>query len=196
MSELSEETKKLIARIAEEHSHSKLFGYLDQEDLKSEIWVICIQALPKYDEDFGPMENFLRKTVKNRLVNRFKDITKSVRSPCPRCKFFDPTNKENTCTKYGEEKYKCNKYKNYQLSIESRNSLLNASEEQFERSYNDNAVDKMINEEMKAVIRKNISKENRNEFERIVSGDRVSKQKIKKLKTEILQILKDNDFLE
>src|SRR4051794_10250497 len=95
----------LIERIAKEHSRNK-FGYLSEEDLKNEIWVICLERIEEFDYTRGELEHYLRRAVKTRLINRFKDITKSVRCPCFRCPEFlrDQT---PDCNKFGENKYKC-----------------------------------------------------------------------------------------
>lgn len=100
----------IINRISHEHSH-KTFGYLDENDLKNEIWIICLEKLKDFDPSRGYLEHFLRTSVKNRLVNRFKDITKSVRSPCPRCPFYRHK-EEVDCVKFTDNKHQCNKWRN------------------------------------------------------------------------------------
>src|SRR5687767_13562075 len=97
---------EIIDRIAEEHSGPrKTFGYLNEDDLKNEIWAICLEKLKDFNEERGELEHFLRVLVKNRLVNRFKDITKSVRSPCPRCVYYDPDNSPSDCGKFGDDRH-------------------------------------------------------------------------------------------
>jgi hypothetical protein len=127
-------------------------------------------------------------SVKNRLINRFKDITKSVRSPCPRCPFYNPES-VSKCDKFGEDKYHCNKWRNYQLSIESRNSLLNATEPQFERSSHHSSLNKIIGRELKDIILQKLDKAFHNDLDKLMSGGKLSKQRIRRLKKEMLNIL-------
>lgn len=188
---MNQETHKLIARIAEEHSN-KTFGYLDKEDLKSEIWVICLEKLPEFDPEVGKLEHFLRVAVKNRLVNRYKDVTKSVRSPCPRCPYYDPENSPGGCSLYGEDKDKCTKWRNYQLSIDSRNSLLNTTDDHSEKSSGDKVVKHIIGKEMRQILDKEICEDYRRDFEEFMSGGKISKQRVKRLKREIVRILEDH----
>jgi hypothetical protein len=190
---IDEKTFSLISRIAEEHSH-KVFGYLKEEDLQNEIWVICLKLLESYDYSKGELEHFLRASVKNRLVNRFKDITKSVRSPCPRCEFFEPK-KEPNCKAFGEDKYQCEKWKNYQLSVESRNSLLNASESTVERHNNCNSLRSLISKETREFLESKISLEYKRDLDQLTSSGKLSKQRLKKLKREISRVLYEEDLV-
>lgn len=178
----------IISRISEEHCR-KTFGYLDENDLKNEIWLICLEKLEDYNYERGELENFLRVSVKNRLVNRFKDITKSVRSPCPRCPFYDPGESPSDCGKYGDDRHLCKKWNNYQLSIESRNSLLNASEQPGERSGSDNIVNTLSARELKILVSGKIDKSYEHDLQLLVSGGKLSKQRLKKLKKEINRVL-------
>lgn len=184
---MDDKTFSVIERIAAEHS-SKKFGYLTENDLKNEIWVICLEKLEDYSAESGELEHFLRVCVKNRLVNRFKEITKSVRSPCPRCPFFKEGQTPD-CGKFGEEKGLCGKWRNYQLSIESRNSLLNASEPQEERYIDTSALGKMASSEIKDLVLSKIEQKYKHDLNKLVSGQKLSKQKAKKLKVAILAIL-------
>lgn len=180
---MTKETFELIDRIAKEHS-KKEFGYLTQEDLRNEIWVICLDIISSFTKDKGELENFLRVSVKNRLINKFKDITKTVRSPCPRCPYFKPDEIPD-CAKFGEDKYSCKKWKNYTLSVSSRNSLLNASEQQSERSTDDKYTNYIIADEMYLIVKSHINPNFLYDFEKLHKGENLTKNKLKKLKIEI-----------
>lgn len=186
---MDQKTFDIIERISREHSH-KTFGYLDEGDLRNEIWTICLEKLPDFDYERGELEHFLRVAVKNRLVNRFKDITKSVRSPCPRCPFYRPDETPD-CGKCGDEKHLCSKWRKYQLSIESRNSLLNASEPQCERATSDNVLNRIAGSEIKEIIFKKIDPSYRHDLTQLISGGKISKQRLKRLKREITRIIDD-----
>lgn len=192
---MKEESYRIIEKIAEEHS-KKVFGYLDRDDLRNEIWIICLEKIKDYNPDRGELEHFLRVIVKNRLINRFKDITKSVRSPCPRCIYFDASGENHGCFKFGEDKDKCNKWRSYQLSIQSRNSLLNAAESPKEREINDNILNRIIGHELKQTILDSIDEKYKRDFKELISGSKISKQKIKRLKRIILDIIKDKKLTD
>lgn len=184
---MDNETLDLINRIANEHC-KKTFGYLDEDDLKNEIWIICLDRLDEYDDSRGNLEHFLRVTVKNRLINKFKDITKSVRSPCPRCPFFKP-HEDPDCGMFGHIKTDCEKWKNYCLSVQSRNALLNPTEEEKERETGNSFLDKMVGAELINTINENIDEQYRRDFEEFVNQGRLPKQRLKKLIDEIKSII-------
>jgi hypothetical protein len=192
---MNERTFEIIDRISKEHCH-KVFGYLDENDLKNEIWAICLEKIKDFDYERGELEHFLRVSVKNRLVNRFKDITKSVRSPCPRCEFYDPGNSPSDCRKFGDDRNECGKWRNYQLSIESRNSLLNATEQQVERSSADTMLNKMMGNELRNIIYEQIDKTFHYDLQQLMSGGKISKQRLKRLKREIIKILTEKNLTD
>lgn len=209
----------LITRIANEHSNKK-FGYLTNSDMKGEIWVICLERLEDFDFERGNLEHFLRCVVHNRLINRFKDMTKTVKLPCIKCPFYDKTNstkienkelrknksryKNNKlgsvekitsndslttdCRQFGHDKHLCDKWNNYNIHVNSRNSLLNASEQQVERKVDFNTIDKLYSEEIVAFLAEKINKNFLLEFKELINGGKISKQKLKKLRKEIFRV--------
>lgn len=184
---MDEQTIKLIDKIAEEHSH-KVFGYLDRSDLKNEIWVICLEQMKYFNGDRGHLEHFLRKSVKNRLINKFKDITKTVKSPCLRCPLYR-ANSEVDCSKFKQNKERCDKWHNYQLSVESRNSLLNASEYKTDRGGSDNTSDILAGKEICQIIINHIDTKFLHDFEQFLARGKLSKRRSGRLRKEIARIL-------
>lgn len=190
--ELTEEEVSIITRIADEHSN-KTFGYLDKDDLKNEIWIICLEKIGTYSEEKGRLENYLRVLVKNRLINKFKDITKSVSSPCPKCPFYAPGVKPGDCAQFGEDKYQCDKWRNYQLSKDSRNSLLNAVEPQLERDIGSNALNKMTFDEVVLIAGSGLNKKFQKDLLDLRNGNKLSNQRKKRLQREVAKVLIEFD---
>ena len=184
---MDKKVRETIQKIAETHSN-KTYSYLEKEDLQSEIWCICIGALQEYEPKHGPLENFLRKTVKNRLVNRFKEITKTVSSPCPKCEFFDTT-KPGNCAQFGEEKGKCDKFKKYQINLESRNNLLAVSDYDKTIAQKTSHVDILADKELLNRIREKLSKDFQYEMDKLLSGEKLNQRKIELLVAECKKVL-------
>lgn len=185
---MDDKTFKLIEKIANEHSN-KVFGYLDKEDLKNEIWVICLEKIDTYDISKGNLENYLRVLVKNRMINKFKDITKSVRPPCPRCPFYDPGNSPSDCKEYGNDRHKCSKWRNYILSVESRNSLLNAMEEQIDRENESCIINNAMGRELIELAESGLVPRLYKDLVNIMNGNKVSKQRKIRLYSELKKLL-------
>lgn len=184
---MDQKTFDLIEKIAKEHCN-KTFGYLDKNDLKNEIWVICLEKLHEYDPSRGVLEHFLRRAVKTRLINRYKDVTKPVRSPCTRCKFFNPL-EDNFCGKFGKEYNNCRKYNNHRLSVESRNSLINSVEEYSETMTPYTTLDLISNKEMQASILEHLDESLHSDFRQMVTGGKISKRAQDRLRRAIILIL-------
>lgn len=182
----------LIEQISKEHSNNT-FGYLTKDDLKNEIWVICLDAVKHYNKKRGPLENFLRVSVKKRLINKFKDVTKSVRSPCLRCEYYDKGNSPSDCSMFGDDRHLCKKWKNYQLSIESRNSLLNSVEHKNERVIEDNSLNIAMINELKEKIYANIDRSVLHDFNEFLGGKILPFQKMNRLKRTISEILNGDE---
>lgn len=187
---MDQKTFDLIQKVANEHCH-KRFGYFTTDDLKNEIWVICLEAINEFDSTRGELEHFLRVTVKNRLANKFKDVTKFVRSPCPRCVYFAPGKVPGDCRKFKEDKYQCVKWKNYQLSLQSRNSLINAHYKNIDRPCEGSVFEKIAGEEFREILIDNISPKSARDAEQFLSGGKISKQRYRRLQREIRKVVVD-----
>jgi len=187
---MDKKTFAIIDKIANEHSH-KVFGYLDQNDVKNEIWVICLEKIKEFDTSKGKLEHFLRSLVKNRMINRFKDITKTVKSPCPNCPLYRPDETPD-CSMFGEDKHLCEKWTKYQVLVKSRNSLLNPTEQKIEIPIDLDISNRAYLDEIKDKVAKFIDPKFKMDFNQFVSGGRISTQKMKKLKKEIFRILNNN----
>lgn len=66
--EVIEQINKVIDRISPKYT---FYGY-DVNDIKQESFIICIDALDRYDET-RPLENFLSVHLSNRLKNFVRD---------------------------------------------------------------------------------------------------------------------------
>mgnify|MGYP003152389241 CR=1 FL=1 len=77
----------VVQRIAPRYTFS---GY-DVDDIKQEAFIICYNALDRYDPKVGPLENFLSINLSNRLKNFIRDNhykkddeeKKKIMSPTP-----------------------------------------------------------------------------------------------------------------
>ena len=79
-----EQLLELIDKIAQMH-RTKSFSYFSEEDIESQVKLICIQQLIYYEPHKGlgvtvinSIERWLNKVVKNRLANYYRDNYSSV----------------------------------------------------------------------------------------------------------------------
>lgn len=181
----------IINKIARQHSRSqKKFGYLTKDDLFNEIWVICLEKIHEFDESKGDLERFLRVIVRNRLINRSKDITKLIKSPCPACPFYKP-GVPGDCKKFGESKHQCDKWAKYELNKSSRDSLLNASEDKVQRHTNDNILENITGQELKQFLLERIEEKYKRDFEEYMNKGKLPNFKLVRLENHLKEIIHD-----
>jgi len=68
-----EEAYPVIDKLAKSRSVNGAFAYFEPEDIYQEIWRMCLEALERYDQNIGPVENYLVTHVTNRLKNLKRD---------------------------------------------------------------------------------------------------------------------------
>lgn len=68
-----DEAYPIIERIARSRSSNGAFAYYCDDDIKQEIWCMCLEAMERYDSTVGPIENYLSRHVANRLKNLKRD---------------------------------------------------------------------------------------------------------------------------
>ena len=64
---------EIMTKIASEQSNNE-FAWYTKSDLQNEIWGIMLEVYPEYSPSHGPLENYLRVCVKNRLHNLYYSI--------------------------------------------------------------------------------------------------------------------------
>jgi len=81
---LSPESLAIIERVATRLARKFVFGYFTLQDMKQEARLIALQGMKSYD-GVRPLENFLYKHVKNRLINFKRDNYKRSHCACMEC---------------------------------------------------------------------------------------------------------------
>lgn len=72
MKNITDKVHAIIDKICTDN-RNKTFAYFTVEDIRQEIWIICLKALDGYDPKKGKLEHYLRRSVKNRLYNLKRD---------------------------------------------------------------------------------------------------------------------------
>ena len=119
-----EEVIEVINRILSTLSYNFKFGYFGIDDMKQEGWVYAIEALPKYNPEIAPLENFLRTHIRNRFLNLKRDKLSRHQPPCPACPFYDPECRVsiNKCSAF-EDKSECDKWSGWEKRNFSKKNL-------------------------------------------------------------------------
>lgn len=68
----TQEQIKTILRVIDRIAPSYVFGFYEVDDIKQESYIICHEALQRWDQ-IRPLENFLSKNLSNRLKTLIRD---------------------------------------------------------------------------------------------------------------------------
>jgi DNA-directed RNA polymerase specialized sigma24 family protein len=148
---------KVIDRIAPKYT----FGYYDVDDIKQESYIICLEALSKYDQN-RPFENFISKHLSNRLKTLIRD-------------------------KYSRSNIDSPKHE--KLNQNKKNLMdLKSSEGQL-KIFEDNIIDRMSNDEAIEILMRELPPSMRNNFYRLANGVSIQSAKKQALFDKIKEIL-------
>lgn len=88
---------EIITRVCERMAPKYIFYGYQKEDMMQESFIICIEALDRYDQK-RPLENFLAVNLSNRLKNFVRDNHFVSYSDEERMKIYQPAQLENENT--------------------------------------------------------------------------------------------------
>lgn len=148
---------KVIDRIAPKYT----FGYYDVDDIKQESYIICLEALSKYDQN-RPFENFISKHLSNRLKTLIRDkySRSNIESP---------------------KHEKLNQNKKNLMDLKSNDGNYNA--------FDDDIVERMSNQEAIERLMIELPPSMRNNFYRLANGVSIQSAKKQALFHKIKEIL-------
>ena len=108
--------EKIVQRVSSKH----IFSYFSKNDIEQEIRCIIIEAYNDYDISKGPLENFLARSVSNRLKNLKRNNNSYVQKPCAKykCYFYD---KINDLCLFNRDK--CLDWKKFNSIIDAKHSV-------------------------------------------------------------------------
>ena len=181
-------------------SYSFRFGYFDVDDIKQQGWIYAIEALPNYDPERAPLENFLRSHIRNRFINLKRDKLSRHTSPCKGCPFFDPQMKKskNKCAAF-EDKQECDKFSGWEKRNSSKKNLVQPLDISNIRDENERNMKRFVdvhentvNAELFSIIDKNLPINMRSDFRKIVEGVHIPKPRRIKIEEIIQEIVEEH----
>jgi DNA-directed RNA polymerase specialized sigma subunit len=148
---------KVIDRIAPKYT----FSYYEIDDIKQESYIICLDALEKYDQN-RPFENFISKHLSNRLKTLIRD-------------------------KYSRSNIESEKHE--KLNRNKKNLMdLKVCEDAY-KICEDNIIDRMSTNEAVEILMKELPPSMRNNFYRLANGVSIQSSKKNALFNKVKEIL-------
>lgn len=184
-------------KISKKLGYKFKFGYHSHEDMKQQAAIFALEGLKNYDKK-RPLENFLWTHIRNRLFNYKRDNYQRPDKPCLTCPFFAPKSCASECSEFSN-KEECSLYSSWIKRNDTKKNIMkpigidSVAETSKEINYS-KLFEDISDKEILDIIDNNISTKNRHIYLKLKGGSKVPKIEIKKLFTEIKQILTDHDI--
>jgi len=173
-----------VDKVCQALCHKFSFGNFDPDDIYQESFLICVEKLlPKYDGD-RPLENFLKVSLKNRLINFKREKTLYYKFTCSEC-----NNSDDNC------EY-CAKYRLLYAAKKNLDSPVNIDEIKDEQLHYEHIEEECNMAEFYSLINRNLPLNMREDYLKMMSDVYVSKPRREEIIGRIKDILKQNDFLD
>ncbi len=147
------------------------FGSYTKEDIGQEIWVLCLEALPRYDGKRS-LYNFMLTHVKHRLKNLKRDRYFRHECPCKLCSF-----KDQGFTEHEDGQY-CARYLKWYEANLCKSSLASSMGHDFNGDHfahgNESHEDAVDRKDLLELIDKNIPAHLRKNYLKLKTGDSIS----------------------
>ena len=151
---------KVIDRIAPKYT----FSYYELDDIKQESFIICLEAVEKYDNS-RPFENFISKHLSNRLKTLIRDK-------------YSSSNIES------EKHEKLNQSKKNLMDLKSVDGSY--------KIYEDDIIERMSTSEAIETLMRELPPSMRNNFYRLANGVSIQSSKKQALFEKVKEILGEN----
>ena len=148
---------KVIDRIAPKYT----FSYYELDDIKQESFIICLEAVEKYDNS-RPFENFISKHLSNRLKTLIRD-------------------------KYSRSNIESEKHE--KLNQSKKNLMDLKSVDGSYKIYEDDIIERMSTSEAIQTLMRELPPSMRNNFYRLANGVSIQSSKKQALFEKIKEIL-------
>ena len=159
--EPTKEQQETILKVIERIAPRYVFGYYELDDIRQESYIICLEAISKYDKS-RPFENFISKHLSNRLKTLIRD-------------------------KYSRSKIESEKHE--KLNQTKKNLVDLKSVEGQHTLYGDDMLDRISTQEAMEILMQKLPPSMRNNFFRLANGVSIQSAKKNALFAKIKEIL-------
>lgn len=119
---MENETHEIIDSVCSYYCKQFKFGYYDADDIYQEAYILCLEALDKFDSERGSLRSFLSTHVRNRLLTLRRDKLFRNNSPCKGCPFRDLA-QVSKCKEF-INRYDCDLYRDWEGRTSAKQNLM------------------------------------------------------------------------
>ena len=165
------------------------FGYLVEEDIKQECYILAIAALEKYNGKH-PLENYLRVCIKKRLCTFKRDNYQRLYEKKCSCKFCKDKSESH------DYKMNCSRYKNWYENNQRKKNIISpiglqqVNNTNADKLVREDNVEKLVDDgEIFEIIDRKLPVQMRSDYLKMKSGSKISKSREDEILCKIREIL-------
>lgn len=177
---------KIIQKVARAIAPRYTFGYYDKEDIEQECFIEALEALDKYDESVGSLENFLYTHLNNRMKNFLRKHYYRRTFTCVHCGGNDPA-----CESCERRRWRFAVKKHLMEPIDIDNVNCNMEPNAYEYQ---NLHEQLELDEIFTIINKHLEVHLRADYLRMLEGLHVPKPKREVIESRIIEILEEYGY--
>lgn len=197
-----EQVVNIIKIIGRKLGEKFVFGYHDIEDLEQQAALIAWEGLLRYDGRAN-LYNFLYTHVHNRLHNYKRDNFERIDKPCKKCPVGMFDKEFGLCLRHNDDSLEdCEFYYNWIIRNGAKRNLMEPVDISEVDSKNEHSMcgndDLLINIEYSEIIKRIKDKmpmQSMLDFDKFVSGAKMTSTARNKIKEIVKQILKDEGLI-
>jgi hypothetical protein len=186
---------KILDKITKKLSYTFKFGYHSAEDIKQQAAIFALEGLEKYDNK-RPLENFLWTHIRNRLFNFKRDKYQRPDKPCLSCPFHRP-NEQSPCAKYFHQS-ECKEYFNWYKRNDSKKNIMKPMivDNLNELFKSGSVTERLQHNEVFTLIDEFLPVQYRENYLKMLHGDKVPKAEQRIVIEQITNILKEHHDIQ
>ena len=189
MESIPEETLSVINNVSRLLAPYFKFGYYDIDDIKQEIRLFCLEALPRYNPELASLQTFLIIHSKNRLITLKRDKFKRLNSPCVSCKH----NVDYSCELHTNTSC-CKPFIKWQNASKTKHSLIKMStinDIENPPTYTPDFVEDLHNKQLTSYIDEHIPTKYREDYLKYIQGGKLHRYAKNNIEKTIKDLAKD-----
>lgn len=180
------QTIQTIQRVAKNIAPRYTFGFYDRDDIEQECFLIAAEAIGKYDENLGSLENFLYTHLNNRMKNFLRKHYYRRTFTCVYCGGEDPA-----CESCERRRWRFAVKKHLMEPIDIDNINCNNETNAYESQ---NLHEKLELDEIFTIINQHLEIYLRADYLRMLEGIHVPKPKREAIENRIIDILEEHGY--
>jgi len=183
---VNNEDVAIVRKVARAVASRYTLGFYDREDIEQECFIMAMEALDRYDEELGSLENFLYTHLNNRMKNFLRKHYYRKSFSCVHCGGNDPA-----CESCERRRWRFAVKKRLMEPIDIDNINCDNEKNAYEQQ---NFLEKLELDEIFTIINQHLEVPLRTDYLKMLEGLHVPKPKREAIENRIIDILEEHGY--